>query len=245
MSQRTVRAPASLWIFLALLGPLLVCALAVPLRDDIANTNVALVLVLVIVAAAALGSRTAGFLAAASAAFWFDLLMTAPYNRLTITDRTDAETTVLLLAIGLGVTELAQWGRRASARATQDEGYLAGVRDTAAAVARGGSAGNIVDEVGAQLTRLLSLRRCQFQYGVAGLGDPARLQPDGTVLSHGVAWDVERAGLPTDGEIELLVESGGMLQGRYLCVATPDSRPSLAQRLVAVTLAAQVGSALR
>ena len=245
MSRWTVRHPASLWILLAALGPLLVCAVAVPLRDDIDNTNVALVLVLVVVAAAALGSRGAGFLAAASSALWFDVLMTAPYNRLTITDRADVETTVLLLAIGLGVTELAQWGRRASARAMQGEGYLTGIRDAAEAVARGGSAGNVVDEVGAQLGRLLSLRRCQFQYGVAGLGDPARLQPDGSVRRHGVVWDVDRAGLPTDGEIELLVESGGLLKGRYLCLASPDAHPTLAQRLVAVTLASQVGSALK
>jgi hypothetical protein len=47
--------------------------------------------------------------------------------------------------------------------ALQGEGYLTGIRDAAEAVARGGSAGNVVDEVGAQLVRLLSLRRCQFQ----------------------------------------------------------------------------------
>jgi K+-sensing histidine kinase KdpD len=244
MSQWTVRHSALLWTSLVALGPLLVCAAAVPLRDDVDNTNVALVLVLVVVAAAALGSRGAGFLAAASSAVWFDFLMTAPYNRLTITDQSDVETTVLLLAIGFGVTELAQWGRRASARATQEEGYLAGIHDAAEAVARGSSAGGVVDEVAAQLSRLLGLRQCRFERGVAGLGDPARLQPDGKVVKRGVVWDVDHAGLPTDGEIELLVESGGLLKGRYLCQASPDAHPTLAQRLVAVTLASQVGSAL-
>jgi hypothetical protein len=48
-----------------------------------------------------------------------------------------------------------------------------------------------------------------------------------------------------DRDIELLVESGGRLQGRFLLRAAPDQLPTLAQRLVAVTLAAQVGAALR
>jgi hypothetical protein len=42
-----------------------------------------------------------------------------------------------------------------------------------------------------------------------------------------------------------LVESGGRLHGRFLLRAAPDQHPALAQRLVAVTLAAQVGAALR
>jgi hypothetical protein len=46
-------------------------------------------------------------------------------------------------------------------------------------------------------------------------------------------------------DIELLVESGGRLQGRFLLSAAPSQHPSLAQRLVAVTLASQVGAALR
>lgn len=58
-------------------------------------------------------------------------------------------------------------------------------------------------------------------------------------------WDVERKGLPVDIELELLVESGGRLQGRFLLSAAPDTHPSIAQRLVAVTLADQVGASLR
>jgi hypothetical protein len=58
-------------------------------------------------------------------------------------------------------------------------------------------------------------------------------------------WDVERKGLPMDDEIELLVESKGRLQGRFMLSAAPDTHPSMDQRLVAVTLAAQVGASLR
>lgn len=37
----------------------------------------------------------------------------------------------------------------------------------------GGSAPTLIDQVSSQLVRLLSLRSCVFQYGVAGLGRPA------------------------------------------------------------------------
>src|SRR5450759_3030079 len=89
---------------------------------------------------------------------------------------------------------------------------------------------------------VLSLRSCQFQHGVAGLGNPPRLQRNGHVVAVHRAWDVESDGLPRDRETKLLVESGGILQGRFLL--TPDTRPPLEQRLVAVALVDQVGAAL-
>jgi K+-sensing histidine kinase KdpD len=38
-----------------------------------------------------------------SVAVWFDFFLTQPYERFTITRRTDIETTVLLLVIGVAV----------------------------------------------------------------------------------------------------------------------------------------------
>src|SRR6478735_5291819 len=96
-----------------------------------------------------------------------------------------------------------------------------------------------------KLTRVLGLLGCRFEYGVAGLGQPARLRDDGGVEWNRRELDVDREGLPVDTDIELLVESGGRLQGRFLLRAGPGQHPTLAQRLVAVTLAAQVGAALR
>jgi K+-sensing histidine kinase KdpD len=229
----------------ALIGPFAITLVLVPFRDSFANTNAALILVLAIVAVAATGNRVAGVLGAMSAAVWFDVFLTRPYERLTIADRADLETTALLLAVGVGVTELAAWGHRQHALADRDAGYLAGIRAAAEAVAAGRSSGDLIDEVSRQLTRVLGLRACRFQYGVAGLGHPARLRDDGQVEWQGAMWDVERKGLPVDTEIELLVENGGRLQGRFVLGSAPDSHPSTAQRLVAVTLAAQVGAALR
>jgi K+-sensing histidine kinase KdpD len=229
----------------AVLAPLVVTLAVVPFRDDFANTNAALILVLVIVAVAAVGSRAAGLVAAISAAVSFDLLLTQPYGRFAINDRSDLETAGLLLAVGVGVTQLAVWGRRQHALAHRDAGYLAGIRAAAEAVATGASSGDLIDEVSRQLTNILGLRSCRFEYGVAGLGKPARLRDDGRVERDGSEWDVDRDGLPVDTEIELLVESGGRLQGRFLLHANPGQHPRIAQRLVAVTLAAQVGAALR
>jgi K+-sensing histidine kinase KdpD len=229
-------------IVAALAAPLLLTLILVPFRTSLPNTDAALVLILVVVAVAALGYRLAGALAAVSAAVWFDFFLTRPYERFTITRAADIETTVLILVIGVAVTEIAVWGRRQHVAASRRAGYLEGINAAAEAVAVGGSTSALIDQVCAQLTRLLSLRSCRFEYGVAGLGRPARLRHDGQLVPAGPPGDVERDGLPAD--TELLVENQGILQGRFLMSPQPGSRPTLEQRLVAVAFADQVGAAL-
>jgi len=231
-------------LLLAVLAPLAVSAALVPFRDRFANTQVALVLVVVVVAVAANGYRVAGIFAALSAGVWFDFFFTQPYQRFTIDDRADIETLVLLLAVGIAVTELAVWGRRQQALASREAGYIAGIQAASEVGATGGSANALIKEVSDQLIRTLGLRGCRFQRGVSGVGNPPRLRRDGQVVWNGAVLDVERRGLPVDSEIELLVESGGRLHGRYMLSAAPDTRAPLAQRRVAITLADQVGAAL-
>jgi hypothetical protein len=231
-------------VLVALLAPLAVSAVLVPFRDSFANTDAALLLVLVVVAVAANGYRLAGILAAVSAGVWFDFFLTQPYERFTISNRADIETFVLLLVVGVGVTELAVWGRRQQALASRDAGYLAGIQAAAEVGATGGSSFALVEQVSAELIRTLALQKCHFEYGVAGLGEPARLRRDGQVVWKREIWDVDRNGLPAETAIELLVESGGRLCGRYMLTATPQVPVSLAQRRAAVMLADQVGAAL-
>jgi K+-sensing histidine kinase KdpD len=228
----------------ALVVPLVLTVILVPFRHSFANTDAALALILVVVAVAADGYRLAGYLAALSAAVWYDFFLTRPYEHFNITRRQDIETTVLLLVIGAAVTEIACWGRRQHTNASRRAGYLEGVNAAAGAVAAGSSASELTDQVCGRLTELLSLRSCRFQYGMAGLGHPARLCKDGQVVPGSHRWDTYAEVLPDGADTELLAESGGVLQGRFLMRARPNARPTLEQRLVAVALADQVGAAL-
>jgi K+-sensing histidine kinase KdpD len=231
-------------VLAALVAPLVLAAILLPFRANFPNTDAALALLLVVVAVAANGYRLAGVLAAVSTAVWFDFFLTQPYERFSITHRTDIQTTVLLLVIGVAVTEIAVWGRRQNVIASRRAGYLDGINSAAQAVAAGGSASALTQQVTSQLTQLLSLRSCSFQHGVAGLGRPARLQHDGSVTIGQRAWDVDTAGFPEGSDTELLVESGGMLRGRFLMTPATGARPTLEQRLLAVAFADQVGAAL-
>jgi K+-sensing histidine kinase KdpD len=231
-------------VLAGLAGPLTLTAILVPFRSSFPNTDAALALLLVVVAVAANGDRLAGYLAALSVAVWFDFFLTQPYERFTITRRADIETTVLLLVIGVAVTELAVWGRRQHAVASRRAGYLDGINEAARAAAAGSSPSALIEQVAAHLTGLLSLRACRFQYGIAGVGTPARLLPSGQVVIGEQPWNVEASGLPQQTDIELLVRSGGLLQGRFVMSAKPDARPPLERRLVAVAFADQVGAAL-
>jgi len=228
----------------ALLGPLGLAAVLAPFRADFANTDAALALVLMVVAVAANGYRIAGVVAALSAGVWFDFFLTAPYEQFSIDDRSDVETTVLLLVVGVFVTELAVWGRRQQAEASRQAGYFAGIQEAADVVATGTTPTMVIDQVCDQLTHILGLSRCRFDYGRGVVGGKPRLRGDGQVTWHGRVCHVERDGLPTDAEIELLLSSGADYRGAFLLTANPQARPSLAQRLVAVALADRAGASL-
>ena len=89
--------------------PLLLCAVLAAFRESLTTATAALLLVLFVVAVAASGDRVAGVFAALSSGVWFDFFLTQPYETFSITRRTDIETTVLLLVIGIAVTEIAVW----------------------------------------------------------------------------------------------------------------------------------------
>jgi K+-sensing histidine kinase KdpD len=229
---------------LAITAPPAAAAALVPLRSHVTNTALALVMVAVVVLVVTPGRRLAALAAGISAGVWFDFFLTRPYERFTITRRTDIETAVLLLVIGVAVTEIAVWGRRHYAIASRRAGYLDGINNAARAVAAGGSAPALIDQVSGQLVRLLSLRSCVFQYGVAGLGRPARLHRDGSVTLGQLRWAVDGEVFPPGTDVELLVEGGGIFQGRFLMTPAPGARPALERRLLAVAFADQVGAAL-
>jgi K+-sensing histidine kinase KdpD len=242
MARKVSRDQAAL--LAALAAPLALSAVLIPFRGSFPNTDAALALVLVVVAVAAAGYRLAGIVAAISAVVWFDFFLTVPYERFTITRSTDIETTVLLLAVGVAVTEIAVRGRKQHAAAARRAGYLDGINAAAQAVATGSQSQLVVEQVCAELTRLLSLTACRFQDGAAGIGHPPRLLRSGQVVFSDQEWDPALGGLPSGMDTELLAEAGGLLQGRFLLTPGPRTRPTREQLLVAVALADQAGAAL-
>jgi len=100
----------------------------------------------------------------------------------------------------------------------------------------------VVEHVREQLIDVLGLRDCRFEYGVL-LGQPPRLQQDGTLMTRNGRWDVDLNGLPAE-DIELRVFGNGQYYGRFMMTPKPGAKPSVQARLVAVTLADTAGRAL-
>ena len=227
---------------LGLLAPLAGALVLLPWRAHLANTNVALILVVIVVAVAAMGSRLGGVLAAVSSFAWFDFFFTRPYERFSIARAADITTAVLLLLVGLAVSQLAARARRMRVLAITDAGYLELIHRAGELASSARSPDAVVDHVRQALVGLLDLESCRFEYGSL-LGQPPRLEPDGTVLAGHRRWNVDEFGFP-DGEIELRAFGNGHYFGRFMLTPRPGSRPSLQARLVATTLADLTGRTL-
>ncbi|MEU4099414.1 DUF4118 domain-containing protein [Streptomyces tanashiensis] len=225
------------------LAPLAAALLLLPLRTSVTHTDLALLLVVVVVAVSAFGNRFAGALAALSAAAWFDFLHTEPYQSFHIQDGADVETAVLLLVVGLIVSQLAAHGRTMKRIAVTDATHLERLHGTTRLARSATSSDDVVRRVRQELVEVLELRACRFEYGTL-IGRPPRLDPDGTVKVDGWIWDLERQGWP-EGEIELRALAHGRYRGRFLLTPEPGSvPPPLEARLVAADLAAQAASAV-
>lgn len=230
----------------AAIAPLLCSAGLAAFRDSITTATAALVLVLVVVAAATTGDRLAGIVAALSAGAWFDVFLTEPYLTFAINDPNDIEVTVLLVMVGLAVSEIALWGRRQQARASRRSGYLDGVLGTSKIIAvRETSPEALVNHVAHQIEQVLDIDDCRFVSGRGPGQQDVSLDDDGHVTRRGHRVNVERDGLPTDERIGLVVRQGEVVHGQFvLTSATRVVRPSVEQLRVAVLLADQVGAAL-
>src|SRR5215470_3917962 len=112
---------------------------------------------------------------------------TVPYYRFTIRNSADVTTFVLLLVVGVAVSQLAAYARRLKVVAIIDAGYLAQIHETTSLTQAARSPQDVVDHVRQQLVGPLDLRECRFEYGVL-LGHPPRLEPDGTVLAARGRW---------------------------------------------------------
>ncbi|MER7949739.1 DUF4118 domain-containing protein [Streptomyces sp. NPDC096079] len=230
----------------AVLAPFLMAVALLPLRTSLTHTNLALLFVVVVVAVSALGKPLAGALAALSAAAWFDFFHTEPYQSFHIHDRADAETAVLLLLVGLAVSQLAARARVLRRVAVSDAEHLERLHATSRLVRSGDcSADELVERIREDLVEVLDLRGCRFVHGSTPAGGPLpRLEPDGSLRVEGWIWDLDRQGWP-DGETELWAVAHGHCQGVFMMTPVPGVGPASPEaRLVAVDLAGLAALAL-
>jgi hypothetical protein len=226
-------------------GPVVVALVLLPFRSETRAANVALVLVLVVLAAAILGGRRGGVLAALVATLAFDALYTRPYGSLRIATRDDVETTLLLLGVGVVAGELVTRARRNERAAARSRAEIERMRRVAEVGAGSDAPGRLIDNVRRELIGLIAPERCWFEVPPFETKMPR--------LTHG------RVVMPTDDPrvmqldptpsrlVELRVFGNGEVQGRFVLeFAVPTiglSIPAEA-RTVAVALADQLGVAL-
>ncbi|MGW5242236.1 DUF4118 domain-containing protein [Monashia sp. NPDC004114] len=222
--------------WLALLLPVVVGAVLGIFRASMDSSTAAMVLVLAVVAASATGDRITGVVAALSAAASFDFFFTVPYHSLTISNSEDVELAVVLVIVGLAVTEIALWGRRQQAAALRREGYLHGLADLLE-LGPDTSADTHARAIATAITHALGADRTEWMTGQPQAHD-AIVGADGTVQAGGRMVPVQRIGLPTDSYTTVPVRWAGQVVGHFRVVtSTRVVRPTAEQLRVAVLLA--------
>ena len=224
------------------IGSILVAALLVPFRDDIATANLALIMVIVVVVAAAVGGRGAAAVAAVVSALSFDLFLTEPFLSMTIDRADDVETTVLLLVIGLLVGEIVVRARRSRRAAERGSDEIARLHRVAELAASGADVEALVHACESELLALLGLRDCWFEPVPMARPLP-RLERNGAVT--GAAERHYSSGeLALPAETELPVMGRGRELGRFVLVGDKRAGVSVEERTVAIALSDQLGALL-
>ena len=227
---------------LATLLPIGAAAMMFGLRDLITPTAAALVLVLLVVGTAATGDRVAGILSCLAGAAGFDFFLTTPYLDFHVENRGDLELAVLLLLVGLAVSELALWGGRQRSAASARAGYLDGIRDTADLAAGGASQQETIDAISRHILRTLGVEQVRFVEGVPG-AEVAVLGRDGMLTADGIVLDPKRDGLPTDRFTAVPVVRHGQVFGYFqVSAAATQVRVKPEQVDVVVLLADQLAA---
>lgn len=234
---------ASLGVPLGSLASISVATLLVGVRGEIANANVALILVVCVLVGAWWGGRGAGVASALAAAASFDFFHTRPYNSLKMTNGNDIVTTLLLLVVGLAVGEIAVRGRRARTVRDDERRQLRRIDRITGLVSYGTSIDDLVLAITAELIETLGLRDCRFE-PAPYVGSFPRLERSGVAITRIHRYTREGFELPREG-IELLVEGGGAVLGRFVLLPTAGVGVSTGRRMIAVALADQLGAALR
>jgi len=172
------------WAIGAFVASLLIGLLVEPFRAAIGLENIVILYLLVVVAAAGIGGRAAGMVAALSAALAYDYFLTTPYHTLVIDKLAQVITVGLLITTGLVVSIGGRFRRRSAATAEMHTNVIRLLHRVIETAAAGDTA---VDRVAAEgLHRLLDARRVSI----------LRRSLEG----FAVAVDIGETGLPIDLE---------------------------------------------
>ena len=151
--------------------PIAAAALLIPLRETIATSTAALILVLPVVLVALTGSATAGALSALAAALAFDILLTRPYYSFTIDAADDVESALVLGLIALVVATVVTREVESRTRSSSRRRELIAVDTIAHAVAHADLV-RLVEVTTGTIVDLLDARSCHWSPGFHGTIGP-------------------------------------------------------------------------
>jgi hypothetical protein len=152
-----------------------------------------------------------------------------------------------MLAVGLLVGEVAARGRRFQRQRERAADAIARVHRVAAQIAESGPLDRdhrldeIVAAVRTELTELLQLRDCYLEYAPFQWPMP-RLERSGTIETSEHEYTGDGFVLPEWG-VQLPVLDAGREIARFVLMGDPDVSVTIEERVVAVALADQLGSA--
>lgn len=221
----------------ALLAPFGAAAGFVPFRTSFTNVGAALAFVALIEGLAIWGRRPGGYVATVSSALWFDFFLSPPYERFTISHRPDLETTisvVVVVVVGVIVTELAARSRRHLERAGTESARVTMLAVAASAMAGTPKFDEVLAHAAQSLVDVLHLRSCHFEADVSG-PPHAQILADGSVVHVGMKWPANEFGIPGP-EAEIDCEWRGEKLGRFLLNPTPGEAVTREDRVAAVAL---------
>lgn len=253
MSRRAggieIEGEGIVWGAGAFAASVLVGVALVPFRRSIGLENVAIVYLAVVALASVVGGRTAGMVAALSAALSYNWFFTTPYYTLRIDSVHQVVTVLLLFATGLVASLGGRASRRVGARAREEEDTIRALH----AISQAAATGESPDRVAAQLLlELLDARAVQVVRGsgpgdrvVAAAGEPVgeldlaalpHLDEEGRIPSGHLRSVGGTLVLPAEGAVVEMVRDHTRV-GALVVVPHPD-RPILRTTRMAIATAA-------
>lgn len=214
------------------IAAILIAGLASGIRSQVGSTNVALVLTCVVVSAA-MASRMAGVVTALAAALAYNFFHTTPYHSLRINDGKDVVTVLLLVAIGLVISEVSSWRRRLQ---TATERHVEGqhmLEITAAMVAADKPLVEVWTTIQSLLVKELRIADCRFERGPSTAAHT--LKRSGSLSATEMKITDEGFELPSGG-VSVPVVFAGEVLGQLVLIAKPGSGSRLEERRIAVAL---------